>query len=241
MLFSVLAFCALPAAPDDMEKPAKKEQTESDLPDFNIGSKEDFDLICTDAGITGEQLDKIHELAAKRVERLKEWASSDDGKKYVELRKQMTALRRERAAQLKKTESSTEPVDYDAKIKELAAETRPVAKQLTDLRNSTRGEILKTLTPEQQEKAVTANLGRRIDRLLEGASLTEEQKPKVQAIVTESAQEYLKKTTFDQDPTMAKLLGVQNTAAKRIREDVLTEEQREAIKKKKTPTTDKTE
>lgn len=244
VFIGVFVFCATPAfaGPDDMDKSDKKEQTDSDQPDFNVGSREDFDQICADAGITGEQLDKIHELATKRVERLKEWASSEDGRKYAELRKQMATLRRERAAQLKKTQSATDPVDYDAKIKELVAETRPVAKQLTDLRNSTRGEILKTFTPQQQEKAVTANLTRRIDKAFEAAKLTDDQKSKVQTIVAESAQEYFKKTTLDQDPMMAKLLGVQNTAAKAIREDVLTEEQREAIKKtKKTPTTDKTE
>ena len=192
------------------------EVTDDDAISVNTGSKEDFDQVCRDAGITGEQLDKIHDLAVKRMERLKAWAASEDGKKYIELRKQMAATRRDRSAQLKKTSSTTQPVDFDAKIAEINAVMRPLGRQYTELRNSTRGEILKELSPAQQEKAVAVNLNRRLLRMVAPANPTEEQTAKIQSIADEFAVEYLKKQTLDQDPLMQRLLGMQNTAAKKM-------------------------
>ena len=248
LLAGAMVFAITPAfvRAEDAEKTdtssQKKEEPDNDQIEINSGSKADFDQICEDAGVTGEQLDKIHALAAKRVERLRSWATSEDGKKYIELRKQMTATRRDRSAQLKKTQSATQPVDFDTKISEINAVLRPLGRQYLELRTSTRGEVLKELTAEQQEKAVNANLTRRINRAFEPAKLTDDQQQKVKGIVDEAVSDYVKKTPLDQDLLMQKLLGVQNSVTKMVRDEVLTDEQREAIKKPKmkdTPTTQK--
>lgn len=240
-VFLVSMVPSLAGAQDMPATSPSESKAEPDVDEIsvNTGSKEDFDQVCQDAGITGEQLDKIHELAVKRMERLKAWAESADGRKYIDLRKEMAATRRARSAQLKKTQSATQPVDFDAKVAEINAVMRPLGRQYTELRNSTRGEILKELSPAQQEKAVATNLNRRLSRMLAPANPTAEQNARIQAIADEYAKEYLKKQTLDQDPLMQKLLGLQNSAAKKIRDEVLTEAQREELAKprRRTPAT----
>jgi len=238
-----LLFCALMPvslyaadAPTTQDKAADQADAEPNVMPMYTGSRQDFDQICNDAGVEGEQLAKIHGLADKRSEKLKAWVASEDGKKYIELRKQMAGTRRARSAQLKESKSATTPVDYEAKIKEIDQVMRPLGTQYAELRNSTRGEILKELSPEQAQKAVTTNLGRRMGRMFESVTLTDEQKSKLDQFVAASASEYLKAQPIDQDPMLRKLLGAQNKVAKQVRDDVLTDQQREAMKKKEPAT-----
>ncbi|MFT3785037.1 MAG: hypothetical protein QM770_02580 [Tepidisphaeraceae bacterium] len=174
--------------------------------------------IAADAGLTGKDLEAFHVAIEAGKKKLADWETGENGQKLAQLRKDAAAARKAKDAE---------------KVKSVNEEMRPLIKEQADLRLQVRGEALKLLTPEQQTKAVQANLYRRVTRSMALIELTAEQQEKVHALTDPAGAEYAKAHPLDQDPQMRSLIGVQSTLVKKVRAEILTQEQRDAIEKKK--------
>lgn len=198
-----LSLCAKLHAADDKGKPASPAMDEV------------FTLIADDAGLEGADRAAFEAKVVARQQKIDAWMASEKGQKLAELRKQMSAARREKD---------------DAKLASVQAEVKPLAAEITALRESTRTEIMQSLSSAQQEKVVQGALNRRILKAFDAADLTADQKRKIRTMTDEAGSEYFKEHPFSDGDPFRSMIGLQSSLSKAISEEILTDSQRDAMK-----------
>ncbi|MBC7783138.1 MAG: hypothetical protein H7144_04800 [Burkholderiales bacterium] len=176
--------------------------------------------IATDAGLKDAELAAFKSQINEGNKKLEAWKDSENGKKLVDLRKQLAAASKANDAE---------------KVKALRDEIAPLNKEMAALR--TRGVVLASLTPVQQTAVVRAGLYRRVSNSVEDAGITPEQAAQIKALTDPKADEYLKAHPLDKDPGMMSLIGAQSAITKKVKAEILTAEQQEKLKSAKPPAT----
>lgn len=206
---SALAFAGDPPTTDaksGTKTEAKVEKSELD---------ESLAQIAEDAGLSEKGLDKFKGAADKRQAKLDAWKESTDGQKLADLRKQLAVARKDKD---------------DTRINSIEKQIDPLNKAYTDLRESSRGELLSTLTDKQQVKMLETALTRRVTKSLDDANLTADQKSKIETLCEDAIPDYHKEWTVEKDPMFRHLFGVQSRVVNKVKADLLTDAQRDAMK-----------
>lgn len=209
-----------------------QETMPADTPPVRAGTAataaDNLQTVFDDAGLSGEELATFDALAKERQSKLKAWDASESGQKLIALRAERTTVRRD---------TTLSDTDREAKMTQIRETIRTLTNERLALSDSTRGEILKRLTPAQQEKLLNAVINRRVQRQYRDLGLTEEQNQKIQVMVTAAVPEHLKKYPLDKDPRFMATVGTLSSLGKKIRDEVLTESQLTALSAPRTPTT----
>jgi len=191
-------------------KTEAKTETKSEM-----AEKEDSLMaVAEDAGLSGDAQTKFKDAAEARQKKLDAWSESEKGKQLADLKKELTAARKAKD---------------EAKVKTLEEQAAPLEKEHAELMDSSRGEVLGLLSDKEWTKAISASLDRRVKKSLSAVTLTKDQEEKIKEISDEAVPGYLKEHT-DKEQAFKGLVGLQSKVSAKVKSDVLTDAQREAIK-----------
>ena len=165
------------------------------------GRGNDFTLMGQAITFTPEQKEKFDAAVKSRNEAYDQWAKSERGVRYQELRTQETAARRGR---------------NEAKLKQVQAELAPLRVEQEQVRADLRRELNKSLTLEQQRQWASHALFLRATTNLGRTALTEAQKKQAKAITDRIAAERVKPDTAGKDP----YLLLDETAVKQAQAEI---------------------
>lgn len=200
---------------------AQDTRTASQEPEevrLSVGRPDEYDTLIADLGLAGEQLARFKAIDAQRLEKLKAFVESEQGKQLVALREQLAAARRDK-----------KPADQIAAIRE---QIKPLSDQYWAIRNDARVALLSTLDVSQQARYVGLTLTQRTLRGWDNLELSTEQAAAVRAICDEVALAWFKPEMVKTDPYFRELMSIEASTRQRIARDVLTDEQRAMLQRR---------
>lgn len=175
----------------------------------------EFGLMLEMFQLEGPAKARFMEKVRSAEEARRRWDSSDKGR-------QMSAL----GTRIRQLPAA------DPQRPALQAQFQPLEDEYRALRARIRAEIILTLNDDQQQRWISYCLYRRIRGAFKHAGLSPEQVTKVQAHCLEHAGVWLKEqpTVFQQDPYLRGVEKRRDALIEHIRQDVLTEEQRDKLR-----------
>lgn len=181
--------CAAKEKPVAATRPAGTVAAGSNEPVKTVpmpsGRGNDFALMGQVITFTPEQRAKFDAAVKARDEGYDQWAKSERGKRYEQLRTEETAARRAR---------------NEAKLKEVRAGLEPLRAEQERVRTDLRRELNKSLTLQQQRQWASHALFLRATTNLGRSALSEGQKAEAKAITDRIAAERVKEGTAERDP-----------------------------------------
>jgi hypothetical protein len=180
---------------------------------------DEFDHMIRLTDMDGKQLAGFLAAVKDRLDRLAAWEGTDKGKRREELR-------------TKAIPAAQEGTD-EAKLKALVVESRQLDAEYGALRTAVRAMVMGVLSPDQQRVWVGHAVMGAVGRSLRGVQLDDAQRAKALALCVETAKGLVKDDTVAKDPYLGNLLKGQEAliakTADRVKTEVLTKEQRNAL------------
>lgn len=167
-------------------------------------------------GLTDEQRKAAEEKLEARNASLQQFNDSEQGKQLIALRTELAAARRNKET---------------AKVAPLREQIQPLADAYLALRHQGRIEILSVLTPEQLASYASRAVRVRAMRGIESIELTPEQSEQVAHLCLDAAKKHFESNTLADDPFFNKTEPLAAQVRGRIVEQVLSDEQRESLKR----------
>lgn len=212
-VLTVLAIALAPAIAADKpagDKPDKKERPARGEKGGNLG---EYSILMSTVDANEQLKARITETAKANQEAMKAWEQAN-GEKMKDLQKRMGDA---------KTAGDAEG------LKKLQAEQKELLAGRESIRKEGWGKIMGMLSAEQKQKWETFQFKRNLLRRLAKAKVTDEQKPKIEALISEAAPAI---QAASDEKEKGKLMG---ELLKKIQEQVLTEEQKAALQAKPAP------
>lgn len=205
---------AQPGAGEGDKKPKRKPKPAKE-PAATKGSpiRGYYAIMASVCKLTDEQKTQFEEKIKARSEALKAWDDGADGQKVAELKKKLSDIPRE-----KREERG-----------ELAKQLKPLEAGRAKIEKETRDAILAILTPEQRVLWDGQQLYTQRMRGLGRAKLTDEQKEKVRELCQQTAKAI---SELPEKERRGKVKELEKQLSAKIDQEVLTAEQREAMKAK---------
>lgn len=202
------------------ESPAARTATKlaEDVEEVRLsaGREGEYDAVIADLGLEGAQLEAFKQKDADRLASLRAFIASERGKQLIALREQMAAARREKRT---------------ADVAPLRAQIKPLSDQYWAVRNEGRRQLMRTLTEPQLQRVAGAALYARVARSLAGATPTAEQRVRTRAVCDEAAAAWFTMSMLETDPYLQELTPLEKPTREHVFTEVLTAEQRDAMKR----------
>lgn len=185
-------------------RPANDEPQEVQL---SVGRAGEYDGLIADLALAGDQLDQFRARDTQRLEDLKSFVESADGKALIELREQLAAARR-----AKKPASD---------IEALRAKIKPLSDKYWAVRTQGRVALLELLNEAQQKRYIGLTLFQRALRKIAQDEFTQEQRNHARTIADEEAAKWYTPQVIKSDPYFRGLQLIEDSTAARIAKEVL--------------------
>ncbi len=180
------------------------------------GYPDDMDSTAVELGLAGDELNRYR--AALRAQRLalEAWDASDAGRAYKSIREQIQKSRTQQGG---------------AGLADLRAKMTELGKPYWDLRNATRLDVLRTLSPENLRQTAARSLATKVTRQWSSLGLSDEQRVKLREVILATIPASYSMAQVESDPYFRELESLIPAIRESARSQVLTDEQRARLDK----------
>lgn len=186
---------------------------------LKVGRRDEFEQMKLALELTGRQKKDFQAAVDKRAKKLKKWRETDFYKEYQDTRKELKAARK---------------AGDEDKVARLEKTIEPMGEKNGTFMESIRAEVLRELTPSQRKGWAGYVLWEKVQGRFRKAKPTDQQWQEMLKVTTEVAETLFAKGDITMiDPYLKSIYALRDDATEKIKETVLTSEQRKVFEPKK--------
>ncbi len=186
---------------------------------LKVGRRDEFEQMKLAFELTGQKKKDFQAAVDERAKKLEEWRGSDFYKEYQDTRKELKAARK---------------AGDEDKVARLEKAIEPMrAKNETFMKNI-RAEVIRELTPSQRKGWAGYVLWEKVQGRFRKAKPTDQQWQEMIKVTTDVAETLFAKGDITMiDPYLKSIYALRDDATEKIKQTVLTDQQREVFEPKK--------